>query len=104
MWNDFILIAGEVTSTTITSQPIFGPIKAIFRVIGIFFLFKGVYDGIRSIAKGNPLEAGKNIGFGLLAGFLCWDISAPLSIIDGGGNLVTQVTDSIKNILTTVSA
>ena len=104
MWNEIVLLAGEVTSTTVTSQPIFGPIKAIFRVIGIAILFSAVYKAIRELAKGNTLDAGKALAFGLVAGFLCWDIAAPLAILDGGGSLVTKITESIKNILSTVSA
>jgi len=104
MWNEFVVLAGEVTSTTVTSQPIFGPIRAIFRVIGIGILFWAVIQAIQALAKGDTMGAGKKVAFGLVAGFLCWDIAAPLAIIDGGGNLVTKITDSIKGILTTVSA
>jgi hypothetical protein len=104
MWNEFVLLAGEVTSTTVTSQPIFGPVKAVFRVIGIAILFIAVVKAINHLAKGATLDAGKTLAYGLVAGFLCWDIAAPLAIIDGGGNLITKITDSIKGILTTVSA
>jgi hypothetical protein len=104
MWNEFVLLAGEVTSTTVTSQPIFGPIKAIFRVIGIGILFWKVFDAIKYLASGKTMDAGKALAFGLVAGFLCWDIAAPLAILDGGGSLITKITESIKGILTTVSA
>lgn len=100
MIQELILAAGEINSTTITSTPIFTPIKAIFRVIAILVVLGGTWKVIKALIGGD--ESGKPIRIGLLtlaAAFLLWDISVALAFVDGFGPLVEKVSTSIKQVL-----
>lgn len=103
MFHQLVLLAGDISTDTVTNTEIFGPIRAVFRVIGIGILFAGLYKAIRELAKGQTLDAGKAFAFGLIAALLCWDISAPLSILDGSGTLVTSITNSISDIMSGIT-
>jgi hypothetical protein len=103
MIQELILAAGEINSTTITSTPIFTPIKAVFRVVAILVILAGTWKVIKSLIAGD--ERGAPIRTGLLtlaAAFLLWDISIALAFVDGFGPLVEKVSSSIKQVLTAV--
>jgi hypothetical protein len=103
MLNEVMILAAEITSTTVTNTPIFSPIKAIFRVLGIGYLFIATFKAVKEVASGKTMDAVKQFAFGLIAAILCWDISAPLSVLDGSGSLVTKITSSISQILGSVN-
>ncbi len=103
MIQELILAAGEINSTTITSTPIFTPIKAIFKVIAILVILGGTWKVIKAMIAGD--ERATPVRTGLLtlaAAFLLWDISVALAFVDGFAPLVTKVSESIKQVLTAI--
>lgn len=103
MIHELILAAGEINSTTVINTPIFGPIKAIFRVIAIMVVLGGTWKAIRLMIKNEGNGAVARVAlFTLGAAFLLWDIGVPLAIVDSFGPLVTKVSDSIKQVLTAI--
>jgi hypothetical protein len=105
MINELILAAGEINSSDVVNQPIFGPIKSVFRVIAILVVLTGTWKVIQKLMKQEASGViGKTVLMYLGAAFILWDITIMASIVDNFQPLVTKVADSIKSVISKATA
>jgi hypothetical protein len=102
---EIILASNHITSNTIVSQPIFTPIRAIFRVLAILVVLWGTWKVIKALIQSSGEKTGaiRTALVSLGAAFLLWDITFAVSLVDNFQPIMTNLITSVTNVIQQVN-
>jgi hypothetical protein len=96
--NDPVIPGQSVNDVLDAGSESFGVVQNFFTLIGIAISIWTLWKVIKYAALAKPADAVKFFVGGLVAAIFCFDISLPLSLVEGMGGVFRSAFDTLSDL------